>query len=132
MDCEKAFQKLKDKLISNPILGKPLLDKAFIVSTDASAVAVGAVLAQKDEEGPEYVVQYASRALKGAELNYGITEKECLAVRWAIAKFRAYLFGVLFTVRTDHKALKALMDMKDLNARLGRWVSFLQAFNFIV
>ena len=67
--------------------------------------------------------------LHGAELNYGITEKECLAVVWAVKQFRHYLHGAKFTVITDHSALVWLMNIKDPNGRLARWSIYLQAFD---
>lgn len=89
---QNAFNQLKNRLTSAPILRQPNLEKPFILYTDASSVALGSILAQTDDKSDEYVVAYASRVMKGAELHYGITEKECSAVRWAIRHFRVYLF----------------------------------------
>ena len=86
-DCEDAFIKVKTKLVSKPILRLPSLDKPFILYTDASGYALRAILSQIDEDGIEYVCCYASSILKNAKLNYGITEKECLAVVWSIKHF---------------------------------------------
>ncbi len=100
--------------------------------TDASGLAIVAILCQKDDSGAEYVVQYASRTLRGAEIHYGITEKECLAVKWGIAHFRVYLHGRKFQLKTDHKALKWLMSIKEPSGRLARWILFLQSFEFTI
>jgi hypothetical protein len=89
----RIFNILKEKLISYTILRQPDIKKPFILATDASGIAVGAILSQKNENGYEYVVSYASKTLKGAELHYGVTEKECLAVVWAISEFRVNLYG---------------------------------------
>ena len=64
--------------------------------TDAFVVSINAILTQLDENSQEYVIAYVSRLLKGAELHYGITEKECLAVIWAIQKYRIYLYSTKF------------------------------------
>jgi hypothetical protein len=121
---------LKTKLVSNPILRLPSLDKPFILYTDASGYALGAILSQKDDDGNEYVCCYASRILKNAELNYGITEKECLAIVWSIKHFRVYLYGTPLKVINDHSALAWLMSIKDPNARLARWAIYLQTYEF--
>ena len=127
-----SFEKLKIGLVSYPILKHPDFSKKFIISTDASGFALGAVLAQIDENKIEYAVAYASRAMKGAELHYGITEKECLAVVWAIKQFRVYLYGTHFTVITDHSALAWLMNITDPTGRLARWSIYLQAYDFTI
>lgn len=127
---QESFEELKLKLVEPPILRLPDMQRPFILQTDASGDALGAILSQQDGDGNEYVCQYESKLLKGAELNYGISEKECLAVVWAIRKFRPYLHGTHFTVVTDHSALKWLMTIKDLSGRLARWSVLLQEYNF--
>lgn len=129
-DCHSSFEELKKRLTSYPILRQPDFSKPFILYTDASGIAIGAILCQVDDDGNEYVVAYASRKLKGAELNYGITEKECLAVIWAIKHFRVYLFGKKFKVVTDHSALQWLMKIKEPIGKLARWSIFLQTYEF--
>ena len=89
-------------LLRFPILRQPDHGKPFYIYTDASGYALGAILSQFDDESNEHVCQYASRLLKGAEIHYGITEIECLAVVLAIRQFRTYVHGVLFYVITDH------------------------------
>ena len=104
-ECDSAFIELKRRLVTYPILRNPNFNQEFIIHTNASGVALGAVLAQSDESG-EYVCHYASRLLKGSELHYRITEKECLAIVWAIQHFKVYIYGVPFTIVTDHAALQ--------------------------
>ena len=87
-------------------------------------------MAQVDQDNKEYVCYYASRLLKGAEVHYGITEKECLAVVWAVKHFRVYLHGTKFIVIADHSALKWLMTINDPTGRLARWSLYLQAYDF--
>lgn len=81
--------------------------------------------------GREYAIYYFSRKLKGAEVHYTITEKECLAVVTAVKHFRIYLFNE-FTVVTDHQALKWLLNKTDLSGRNMRWSLYLQPFNFTI
>ena len=95
---------------------------------DASDFAVGAILGQiKDKK--HHAISYASKTLSGAQLNYATTEKELLAVIFAIDKFRSYLVGAKVIVYTDHAALKYLLTKKDAKPRLIRWVLLLQEFD---
>ena len=128
--CMQSFEQLKMEFTKHPILRQANLELPFLLFTDASGVALGAVLSQIDAEGNEYVCAYASRSLKGAEIHYGITEKECLAVVWAIKYFRIYLYGAKFQVITDHSALLWLMSISDPTGRLARWSLYLQAYQF--
>src|SRR4051812_43076423 len=127
---QKAFEYLKGCLISSPILVYPDWNKRFILFTDASTFALGAVLAQRDDEDHEHVIAYASRSLLPAEKNYTATELECLAVVWAIGKFHHYLHGKRFLLITDHSALCHLLNVTTPNGRLARWVMKLQAYDF--
>jgi hypothetical protein len=117
---------LKERLISYPIILKPNLSRPFIIYTDASTIALGAVLVQRDEGG-EYACQFASRLLKGAESHYTISELECLAMVCAIKLLILYINLTKFTVVTDHIALRWLMTMKEPTGRLARWAIALQA-----
>ena len=127
---EESFENLKQALVSKPILRQPDFTRKFIIYTDASSYAISGVLSQQDEFGKEYVVCFNSRLLKNAEIHYGITEKECLAVVWAIKKYRIYVYGTQFDVVTDHSALKWLINITDPTARLARWSIYLQAYEF--
>ena len=90
---QAAFDNLKEKLTSESIRAHPNFEKLFKLYTNASDTGLGAVLAQDDEEGKERVITYNARRLNSAERVYPTTEKECLAVVWAIQKFKQYLGG---------------------------------------
>ena len=89
---------------------------------------MGAVLGQK-EDGKPYVIYYVSKTLNKAQRNYITTEKELLAVVFALDKFCAYLVGSFIVVFTDHSTLKYLLTKQDAKARLIRWILLLQEFN---
>jgi len=126
---ENAFAELKNALTTAPVLACPDFTKTFYLQTDASEVGLGAVLTQY-HEGHERVVAYASRTLNGAERNYSVTEKECLAVIWGVRKMRAYLEGYRFVVITDHQALKWLQKLDSPTGRLARWALELQQYDY--
>jgi len=128
--CEEAFLKLKDALTSYPVLRSPVKERIFTIYTDASGYALGAVLTQVDDNGNEYVCEYASRLLTKSEINYSITNKECLAVIFGITSFRYHVEGKIFRVVTDHIALSWLRTVKNPSGQLARWSLFLQAFDF--
>ena len=130
--CDRAFQKLKKLLCSVPVLNSPDFTKQFILQTDASDVAVGAVLSQRDAEGNDHPVAYFSRKLLPREVRYSTIEKECLAIKLAVQSFRVYLLGREFTVQTDHRSLEWMDRLKENNSRLTRWSLSLQPFSFTV
>ncbi|CAF0997117.1 unnamed protein product [Brachionus calyciflorus] len=120
-ECEIAFNDLKKKLSSNPVLRLP------DIITDASGYC-GVVLSQKDNKGGEYIKACASRLITKAEKNYTITEKECLALIFGFKKFRTELHGAQAIV--DHAALVYLKSIKNPTGRLARWIIFLKEFDF--
>ena len=119
--CQQAFDLLKSKLTSPPILGYPDFSQPFILHSDASANAIGAVLSQL-QSGKETVISYWSRQLSKAERNYSTIKREALAVIGAVKEFYPYLYGFKFTLVTDHNPLTSLKDLKDTGGRLARWM----------
>ncbi|KAM2013170.1 hypothetical protein ACFX1T_024912 [Malus domestica] len=126
--CEQAFNHLKDLLTTAPIIVPPDWSLPFELMCDASDYALGAVLGQRKDKRP-HVIYYASRTLNDAQLNYSTTEKELLAVVFALDKFRSYLIGNKVIVFTDHAALKYLLTKKEAKPRLIRWMLLLQEFD---
>ena len=126
---QQAFDDLISKLASYPILRQPNFDLPFILHTDASTYAIGVILAQV-QDGMECIIECWARLLKGAELNYSVSEKECLGVIFGCKKCRVYLIGTTFIIVTDHYALLWLMTLKDPQGRLARWSLYVQMFTF--
>lgn len=120
--------KLKTLLATPPILQQINESESFILKVDASNYALGAVLLQ-GEKDKEHPIEYASRLLLPAERNYSRTEREALAVVWAVKKFRGYIEGSEIFVLTDHQPLKWLFSLKSPTGRLARWALELQCFN---
>lgn len=129
--CEVSFTILKECLTTSPVLSYPDFRKEFILTTDASTTALGAVLSQ-GEIGKDLPVAYGSRTLNSAERNYSTIERELLAIVWATHTFRPYLLGRKFTVVTDHRPLLWLFSVKDPSSRLVRWKIKLAEYNFNV
>ncbi|CDF33201.1 unnamed protein product [Chondrus crispus] len=130
---QEAFDELRIKLTSPPVLAYPDFEKAFVVETDASSVSVGAVLAQKKEDGKIHPIQYASRTMNTSERKYSACEREALAVIFALKKFRVYvLSSTPFKLITDHQALSYAFRKKDIHGRLARWLDFLAEYDFTV
>ena len=111
-----------------PLLAHPDFSKAFILDTDASDTAIGAVLSQI-HDGEERVITYTSRCLTKAERKYCVTRKELLAIVNFVKHFRHYLYGKPFVVRMDHSSLKWLLNKKDAEGQMARWVETQATYN---
>jgi len=127
---DSAFKALKRALSSAPVLMVPDPHRDFVVETDASGFAVGAIVSQEDDRGRLRVVAYASRKMTGPETRYPVHNKELLAIRYAFGKFRHYLHGPHVKVMTDHQALKYITTQPHLDDQQNRWMGFLQQFDF--
>lgn len=126
---QEAFDRIKKIFVEVVTLAHPDPEKPYILTTDASEYALGAVLSQTNDDGQEQVIMFASRTLKGAEIAYFTTEKELLAVVWALQKFVTYLQGAKTIVRTDHQALTFMRTCKFNNSRITRWILAIQDFD---
>ena len=101
---------MKPFVSSSVLLNYPEINKLFYLQTDASDVALGAVLFQLDRDGNPCPIIYASRTLKGAQLAYYTTEKELLAIAWPLHKFWSYIMWGKIIIRTHYKALTATYE----------------------
>ena len=131
-DCQKAFELLRQKLVSSPILAFPDYSREFILDTDASDIGLGAVLSQIQDDGTERVVAYASRVLTKPERRYCVTRRELLAVVTFIQHFRPYLLGRSFTLRIDHGSLTWIAKFREPEGQLARWLERLQEYTFTI
>lgn len=124
-ECQNSFETLKQALLSTPILSYPDLRRNFILTCDASATAIGFVLGQLGR-----VIAYGGRSLTNAERKWSTSEQEMLAVLEGIRSYCIYLSDKKFTIHTDHKALKYVMDQKRATGRLARWAMEIQGYQF--
>ena len=129
----EAFQQLKVKCMTAPVLAFADFTKPFLLETDASGDGLGAVLQQKQADGEYHPVAFASRALKGGEKRYHSSKLEFLALKWAVTEqFREYLLYQPFKVRTDNNPLMYIMTTPNLDALGHRWVSVLANFQMSI
>ena len=117
--CQEAFEKIKDLLTSILIIQPPNRELPFEIMCDARNFAIRAVLGQR-EGNALHVIYYASKTLDNSQVNYSTTEKELLAIVFALEKFRQYLLGTKVIIYSDHVALNYLMTKKDAKPQLIR------------
>ena len=125
----KAFRTFSDRICSPPVLALPVPNLPYSVDTDACAYGLGATLFQ-DHNGTRKPIGFWSRSLTDAEKNYSASERECLAVVWALQTLRPYLLYEDFTVYTDHNSLNWLFNITEPSGRLTRWRLRLSEFKF--
>ena len=130
-ECQESFEKLRNCLVTPPILSYPDFssDLPLELYTDASACGAGACLTQV-QDGIRKVIAYVSTTFNQAELKYSVLDKELAALRWAIKRFKPFLYGRFFVVYSDHKPLSYLQGMKLLDARLARTLEELGEYDF--
>ena len=131
-DCEEAFNTLKSKLTSPPVLGFPDFGQPFVLEVDASGSGLGAVLSQHQED-TKRVIAFASKSLTPSERKYPAHKLEFLGLKWAVVdKFREYLLGRKFHVLTDNNPLLYVTSSAKLDATGQRWVAALADYDFSV
>ena len=128
----QAFENIKVKLTTPPILAYADFDKPFILHTDASTNGLGAILYQH-QNGEKRVIAYASRGLKTSEKHYPAHKLEFLSLKWAVTeKFHDYLYGNTFEVITDNNPLTYVLTTAKLDATGHRWLAALSNFHFSI
>ncbi|ESK81884.1 pro-pol protein [Moniliophthora roreri MCA 2997] len=130
-ECQIAFDLLKVKFLSEPILVMPDVDKPFIIEADASKWATGAILRQKGTDGEWHPCGYLSKSLSPTERNYEIYDHELLAIYQALVEWRHYLMGGKFkiVILSDHKNITYFHTAQKLNRQQARWSLFLSEFD---
>jgi len=129
--AQTSFDQLKTALTEAPVFAHFESNRKTEIRTDACDLGLSGILLQYQEKAKyPQVIEYASRSLSKCERNYPITEKELLAIVFAVYKFRTYIAGIHFTIVTDHHALCFIMKKPEISARLARWVLILQEFDF--
>lgn len=132
-ECDSSFHRLKEALASAPapVLAYPESENPFVLDTDASNVGIGAVLSQVHQWN-ERAIAYYSQALSKPERNYCTTRRELLAIVKAIDHFHPYLYGRKFAIRTDHASLQWLLNFKNPEDQIARWLDKLQTCDFCI
>ena len=128
-ECQQSLDILKEKMVTTSILVFLDWKLPFHVHVDASSIALGVILAQP-REGLDHRIAFASRKLSSIERNYTTTEREGLAMVYALQKIRHYLLGAHFKMFTDHSALKYLVNKPVLGGRICRWLLLFQEYDF--
>jgi transposase InsO family protein len=131
-ECQNSFDQIKQIMSSQPILAYPNFDKEFELFTDASQTAIGALLAQRDENNQLRAVSYLGRGTSRQESHWNITELEALSVVYAVREFRVYLSSKPFKVYTDHAALIHIFNSTKIPAtnKLTRYALYLSDFQY--
>jgi hypothetical protein len=131
LNCQEAFETIKERLSIAPILQGPNWTIPFHIHIDASNKSIGAVLGQNEDNNP-YAIYFIRKNLSGAELNYIVTEKELLAVVHALNKFRHYVRRYQVFVHANHAIIRYLMNKLDINGRIMRWILLSQQFDLTI
>ena len=131
-ECEEAFRTLIDIVTKHPVLKVADPTKSYILHTDASDLGLGAVLMQEDDDGHLHPIAFASKLLNPAQRNYTVTDRECLAMVWALEHFNTYVEGHKYTIVTDHAALTYLKNVTHTKQRMHRLALKLQPYELSI
>ena len=123
--CQEAFEEVKRRLTTTPIVVTPNWTMEFHVHCDAANIAIAVVLAQNIQGDRDYPIYYVGRLLNNAEKNYNTTEREALAMIYLVGKFRHYLLANHFVFYVDHQALIYLVNRPVISGQIARWMLLL-------
>ena len=129
-ECEKVTNELKARITTAPILTFPDFSKQFILTTDASSIALGGVLSQIGDDGKDHPIAFYSKALNKAERKWDSCELELYAILSCVKHFRHYLLNTKFRIRTDNKACTYVLKKAELSPRLARWAIQLADYDY--
>jgi hypothetical protein len=129
---QKAFEDMKELVVSEPVIAQPLPTGVFHIEVDTSGFALGEVLSQHHPDRKWHPVTFISCVMSPVELNYDICDKELLAIMYALDEWRPYLLHASepFKIWTDHTNLTYFRQPQKLNRRQARWYSRLQEYNY--
>ncbi|KAK3107412.1 hypothetical protein FSP39_013983 [Pinctada imbricata] len=128
-ECQHAFDYLKESLTVVPLLAYPDTNKPYVLYTDASDNCIGACLTQETDEGDEKPIYFLSHKLSHTQTKWSTIEKEAFAIHYALQKLDHYLHGAQFTIKTDHKPLKYLLDSPMQNKKIQLWALSIAGYN---
>ena len=131
-DCQEAFDNLKLRLSTAPVLHKADLNLPYELHTDASGIAVGAALHQRHSDGKLYPIGFYSKKFRPVELRYSVTDKEALGVILSCRFFHHFLWGSKVEIKTDHKGLVSVFKRKTKSPRMTRWSLEMREYDFTI
>ena len=133
-ECQRSFEGIKRAICAEAVLQFPDYEKEFTIYCDASGYSLGAVICQADDLGFQRPIEFIGRGLTVQERRYSTTERELLAIVYAISKFHYYTEWAHFTIYSDHTALVSLFNKKEsiTSGRLARWLDLFMSYDFTV